>query len=192
MRHCCNQARDAEIGADVYQQQPQRNGNSQLEAVPAGITRSSPCGQSLKEERPKWPMQAAVLHFNIINNRPQASLPHFSAVSCILLTVIFLVISPAIELPKNLILCAEKASPFCWGKNKRDDLFCFPSQEPRGWGQGGRRSVWLWTHQVCCGARHSHARQNGKQCPAPLKVGRACFAGRLQPEVTGLSYERGI
>lgn len=52
-RNCCNQACDAEIGADVYQQQPQRNGNSQLEAVAAGVISSSLCGQSLKGERPK-------------------------------------------------------------------------------------------------------------------------------------------
>lgn len=52
-RHRCNRARDAEHGADVYRQQPQRNGNSQLEAVAAGVISSFLCGQSLKEERLK-------------------------------------------------------------------------------------------------------------------------------------------
>lgn len=65
-------------------------------------------------------------------------------------------------------------------------------QEQGGWGKGRKEvSLTLNTSGVLR-ARHSRARQNGKQCPALLKVGRACFAGRLQPEVTGLSYERGI
>lgn len=100
-------------------------------------------------------MQAAVIHFNIINNSLQASLPHFSAVSCILLTAIFPVISPAIELHRNLILYAEKVSPLCWAmgsrkeekkkkrRKKPPDLLCFPFQELRGWGKGKKKEVSL-------------------------------------------------
>lgn len=89
-----------------------RVGNSQLEAEAASHKQLS-VGR-VRKKRPEQPVQAAVIRFNIINNRLQASLGPFSASSCILLTACFPVISPAIELPKNLFLYAEKkASPLC-------------------------------------------------------------------------------
>lgn len=75
-------------------------------------------------------MRAAVIHFNIINNRLQASLPHCRAVSCISLTATFPLISPAVELPKNLIPYAEKVSSLCWatgseGEKKKKKKTCY-------------------------------------------------------------------
>lgn len=76
-------------------------------------------------------------------------------------------------------------------KEKGRVMLPFPGAARRGEGEEGGQFDF---EHIRCAAEPVTAVQGRTENSALhlLKVGCACFAGRLQPEVTGLSYERGI
>lgn len=87
----------------------------------------------------------------------------------------------------------KKFPPFAeqWEGIKSGLCFALLSRS-RGWGKGKEEVALMLTTSGALQSRPGRAAWSGKRCSALLEVGCACFAGRLQPEVTGLSYERGI